>query len=63
VAEQVKAGALKIVLRDSEHTPLPANLVTPHGRLAVPKVRGFVDFAAPLLREYFERAQQITDAE
>ncbi|MEX3901149.1 LysR family transcriptional regulator [Paraburkholderia sp. BR10954] len=63
VADHVKAGALKIVLRDSEHTPLPVNLVTPHGRLAVPKVRSFVDFAAPLLREYFEQAKQITDAD
>jgi DNA-binding transcriptional LysR family regulator len=62
VAEQVKAGALKIVLRDSEHAPLPVNLVTPHGRLAVPKVRSFVDFATPRLREYFDEARRITDA-
>ncbi|MBV8261487.1 MAG: LysR family transcriptional regulator [Paraburkholderia sp.] len=63
VAEEVEAGRLKIVLRDSEHAPLPANLVTPHGRLSVPKVRSFVDFAAPRLREYFEQAGRITDAD
>ncbi|MEX3980064.1 LysR family transcriptional regulator [Paraburkholderia sp. EG287A] len=63
VAEEVEAGRLRIVLRDSEHAPLPANLVTPHGRLSVPKVRSFVDFATPRLREYFEQARRITDAD
>ncbi|MCP3722462.1 LysR family transcriptional regulator [Paraburkholderia sp. CNPSo 3272] len=63
VAEEVEAGRLRIVLRDSEHGPLPANLVTPHGRLSVPKVRSFVDFAAPRLRAYFEQARRITDAD
>ncbi|MEM5425462.1 MULTISPECIES: LysR family transcriptional regulator [Paraburkholderia] len=63
VAEEVEAGRLRIVLRDSEHGPLPANLVTPHGRLSVPKVRSFVDFAAPRLRAYFEEARRITDAD
>lgn len=61
VAEQVKAGRLKIVLRDNEHAPLPANLVTPHGRLSVPKVRGFVDFAVPKLRAFFDEAWRVTD--
>ncbi|QGZ64962.1 LysR family transcriptional regulator [Paraburkholderia acidisoli] len=61
VAEQVKAGRLVIVLRDNEHAPLPANLVTPHGRLSVPKVRSFVDFAVPRLRTFFEEAWRITD--
>ncbi|HKR44885.1 MAG TPA: LysR family transcriptional regulator [Paraburkholderia sp.] len=63
VAEEVEAGRLRIVLRDSEHAPLPANLVTPHGRLSVPKVRSFVDFAVPRLRAYFEQARRITDAD
>jgi hypothetical protein len=31
------------------------HLVTPNGRLAVPKVRSFVDFAVPLLRAEFAR--------
>ncbi|MDG0025852.1 LysR family transcriptional regulator [Trinickia sp. Y13] len=63
VAEQVKAGTLKIVLRDSEHAPIPVNLLTPHGRLSVPKVRSFVDFAAPRLRDYFSEARRITAAD
>jgi Transcriptional regulator len=61
VAEEVNAGALEIVLRDCEHAPLPVNLVTPHGRLSAPKVRAFVDFAAPRLREQFEQIRQTTD--
>jgi DNA-binding transcriptional LysR family regulator len=60
VAEQVKDGSLKIVLSDHEPAPLPVHLLTPHGRLAVPKVRAFVDFAAPRLRRYFTQAQRIT---
>ncbi|HGL4260941.1 LysR family transcriptional regulator [Burkholderia dolosa] len=61
VADAVKDGALRIVLRDSEHAPLPVHLLTPYGRLSVPKVRAFVDFAAPRLREHFARLSQITD--
>jgi len=54
VAEEVKKGSLKIVLPDSEQAPLPVHLLTPHGRLSVPKVRAFVDFAAPRLRKHFK---------
>jgi len=60
VAEHVKSGALKIVLRDSEHAPLPIHLLTPQGRLSVPKVRAFIDFATPRLRERFEELQRVT---
>jgi DNA-binding transcriptional LysR family regulator len=63
VAEQVKDGSLKIVLSDHESTPLPVHLLTPHGRLAVPKVRAFVDFAAPRLRRYFQQAQRVTKSD
>jgi hypothetical protein len=53
----VANGTLKIILADDERAPLPVHLVSPHGRLAVPKVRAFVDFALPRLREAFkERA-------
>ncbi|CAM2168589.1 LysR family transcriptional regulator [Burkholderia latens] len=63
VAEQIRDGSLQIVLRDSEHAPLPIHLVTPYGRLSVPKVRTFVDFAAPRLREHFARLAAITDGD
>jgi DNA-binding transcriptional LysR family regulator len=55
VAEQVRAGDLALILERHEHPPLPAQMVTPQGRLSVPKVRAFVDFATPLLREQFAR--------
>jgi DNA-binding transcriptional LysR family regulator len=51
VAEAVKAGQLKVVLADAEFPPLPIHLLTPQGRASVPKVRAFLDFAAPRLRQ------------
>jgi DNA-binding transcriptional LysR family regulator len=53
LSDAVADGTLKIILADDEHTPLPVHLVSPHGRLSVPKVRAFVDFALPRLREAF----------
>ncbi|MDR5807273.1 LysR family transcriptional regulator [Caballeronia sp. LZ019] len=55
VAKEVKGDALRIVLPDSEHAPLPVHLLTPQGRLAVPKVRAFVNFATPRLRRQFRQ--------
>jgi len=55
VAEYLRNGRLKIVLADAEHPPLPVHLLTPPGRLAVPKVRAFIDFAVPRLRSAFGR--------
>jgi DNA-binding transcriptional LysR family regulator len=55
VGEEVRAGRLKIVLADSEPTPLPVHIITPEGRLSVPKVRAFVDFALPRLKARFAR--------
>ena len=53
VADAVKEGKLCIILAEHEQAPLPVHLVSPHGRLAVPKVRAFVDFALPALRAGF----------
>lgn len=53
VAPEIHRGALHIVLADAEPAPIPVNLVSPFGRLAVPKVRAFVDFALPRLRAQF----------
>jgi DNA-binding transcriptional LysR family regulator len=55
VAEQVRAGSLAIVLAHAELPPRPVHLITPEGRLSVPKVRAFVDFATPGLRAAFAR--------
>ena len=55
VAEQVQRGELEIVLAMCEDPPMPVHVITPHGRLSVPKVRAFMDFAVPRLRSQFTR--------
>jgi len=55
VAREVCAGRLRIVLADAELPPRPVHLITPEGRLSVPKVRAFVDFATPRLKAAFAR--------
>lgn len=55
VAQDVKEGRLQVVLADAEPPVQPAHLLTPAGRSAVPKVRAFIDFAAPRLRAAFAR--------
>ena len=53
VADHVREGRLRIVLR-SDCCSAPV-VVTPQGRLSVPKVRAFVDFVVPRLRAQFTR--------
>lgn len=55
VAEAVRSGQVRIVLPNAEHPPVPVHLVTPAGRISMPKVRAFIDFAAPRLRAVFSR--------
>jgi DNA-binding transcriptional LysR family regulator len=55
VAERVQDGSLKVLLRDAEPAALPVHLIAPQGRMSVPKVRAFIDFAAPRLRAEFAR--------
>ncbi|UNK49864.1 LysR substrate-binding domain-containing protein [Lysobacter sp. S4-A87] len=55
VAPQLEQDALRIILAHAEPKPIPVHLVSPQGRLAVPKVRAFVDFALPRLRAAFGR--------
>ncbi|MES2752858.1 MAG: LysR family transcriptional regulator [Pseudomonadota bacterium] len=43
VADQLKAGRLKIVLADYEPPPMPIHLVYPTSRLLSAKVRAFID--------------------
>jgi DNA-binding transcriptional LysR family regulator len=62
VAEQVRSGALEIVLAGYEYPPMPVNVVSPDGRLSAPKVRAFVDFAVPRLKTHFARlAKDLSD--
>jgi len=57
VADEIADGSLRILLAGDEPVPLPVHLVSPHGRLAVPKVRAFVDFALPRLRAEFAQRE------
>jgi DNA-binding transcriptional LysR family regulator len=56
VADAVRAGQLKVVLAEAEFPALPIHLLTPQGRASVPKVRAFLDFAAPKLRSIFAKS-------
>lgn len=51
VASQIVDGSLQVILDQHEIEPRPVNLVYPQGRFTPQKVRAFIDFAVPLLRE------------
>lgn len=55
VADAVRDGRLQVVLAHAESPPLPVHLLTPPSRISVPKVRAFLDFAAPRLRAAFQK--------
>jgi DNA-binding transcriptional LysR family regulator len=56
-AAAVKANRLKVLLRPFELPEIPVSLVHPEARLTPPKVRAFLDFAAPRLRRRLESVQ------
>lgn len=56
VAEQIRQGKLVTVLDEWTPAAAPVHLVYPPGRLMAPKLRAFVDFAAPRLREALDKA-------
>ena len=58
VAEQVGRGELEIVLAGDKDPEMPAHLICPQGRLAVPKVRAFTDFAVPRLKKHFAQLKK-----
>jgi DNA-binding transcriptional LysR family regulator len=62
VTEQVQQGELEVVLAACEDPPMPVHVISPHGRLALPKVRAFADFAVPRLRTQFAHlAKELAD--
>ncbi|WP_027554746.1 LysR family transcriptional regulator [Bradyrhizobium sp. Cp5.3] len=61
VAEQVHRGELDIVLAGDEDPEMPVHLISPQGRLSVPKVRAFTDFAAPRLKKQFAVLKKAID--
>jgi len=54
--DALAAGRLQIVLRNFEPEPLPVHLLHAGGGLLPLKMRSFLDFAAPRLRERLTRA-------
>jgi DNA-binding transcriptional LysR family regulator len=56
VAEKIREGKLVPVLDEWTPAAVPVHLVYPQGRLIAPKLRVFVDFAAPRLREALDKA-------
>jgi DNA-binding transcriptional LysR family regulator len=59
VAEEVRTGKLVNVLVDPPEAALPVHLLTPEGRLSVPKVRAFFDFAVPRLKADLARISKL----
>ena len=55
VERELRDGRLVLLLQDFEPPQLPVHLIAPEGRLAIAKVRAFVDYAAPRLRAAFQR--------
>lgn len=58
-APHVANGALEIVLPDYEIEPVPINVVYPHGERLPQKVKFFLDFAMPQLREDLVRVDSM----
>lgn len=55
VSEQIRDGTLVPILQAFTLPPQPVHLVYPHVRLVAPKIRAFLDFAAPRLRGALDR--------
>ncbi|QRJ62251.1 LysR family transcriptional regulator [Azospira restricta] len=51
VRDALAAGTLRRVLQDFEPPPIPVQLVYPHSRLLSSRLRSFVDWAVPRLRQ------------
>jgi DNA-binding transcriptional LysR family regulator len=57
VAERIRQGSLVPVLTDVTPAPAPVHLVYLQSRLPAPKLRAFVDFAAPRLKRSLDELQ------
>jgi DNA-binding transcriptional LysR family regulator len=62
IAKHIREGELEIVLADDEPPPLPVHVIWPPGRVSLPKVRAFIDFAVPRLRSHFARLETEANA-
>lgn len=55
VSDQIRQGTLVQILETLNLPPQPVHLVYPHSRIVAPKVRAFIDFAAPRLKATLEK--------
>ncbi|MEH3148595.1 MAG: LysR family transcriptional regulator [Methylobacterium frigidaeris] len=55
IQDEIRDGRLVTLLPDFASPPLPVHLLVPEGRLALAKVRAFVDFATDRLRRELRR--------
>jgi DNA-binding transcriptional LysR family regulator len=55
VCDKIREGKLTTILDDYTPPPRPVHLVYPQARLVAPKVRAFIDYAAPRLRHALDR--------
>ena len=62
-ADAVRAGRLAIVLAQFEPSPWDVSLIHAGGRLLPLKVRAFLDFAAPRLKERLSQIEHLTGEE
>ncbi len=60
VAQHCYAGRLAVVLEDYEAEPVPIHVVYREGRRAPARVRAFVDFLVPRLRQSAELGLDLT---
>ena len=51
VADKIRQGNLMSVLTDVAPPPVPVHMVFPQSRLLAPKLRAFVDFTVPRLKQ------------
>jgi DNA-binding transcriptional LysR family regulator len=54
IQQEVRDGSLVVLLPDDQPPPVPVHLIAAEHRLAVPKVRAFMDFAGDRLRASFK---------
>lgn len=50
IDQEIRDGQLQILLKSAEPEPVPVHLIAPAGRMDLPKVRAFIDFATIRLK-------------
>lgn len=62
VHDKIREGKLVPILDDVAPPPWPVHLVYPQTRLVAPKIRAFIDFAAPLLKAELDQLSPTSPA-